>query len=107
MKEFNVITYDFNQKKFVPYDVIPYLVRTYEDKSGKDKPKTREEFRKFVDEESMYEFWGRGEYEIILVDWPNEQHHEKWDVYGQIKMNLDTVTDILMESVPQKKEKKK
>ena len=42
-----------------------------------------------------YQFWSRCEYEIILIDWPCQQKHEKWDVYKQIMMNIDIVTDIL------------
>lgn len=126
MKSFNVINYDFNARKFVPYDVIPYLVNTYNDrveryheinlKASKSKnqkefnkykdvleywkiPKTFEEFKEFVKKESQYQFWSRCEYEIILIDWPCQKDEEKWDVYDQIMMNLDTVTKLVMESI--------
>ena len=126
MKQFNVIIYNFNAQKFKAYDVIPYLVRTYNDrveryheillesaqtKSQKEAdeykgaleywkiPKTFEEFKDFVKKESQYQFWARCEYEIILVDWPCQRHEEKWDVYDQIMMNLDIITKLLMESI--------
>ena len=35
MKSFNVITYDFNSGKFVEYDIMPYLIRTYNEKKEK------------------------------------------------------------------------
>ena len=80
MKQFNVINYDFNSKKFKSYNVIPYLVNAYNDivekhkKYPKDKywnvPKTFAEFKEFAKKESQYQFWARCEYEIILAPWP-------------------------------------
>lgn len=102
MKSFNVINYNFNKKKFEAYNVIPYLVQQYNDTirtKYKPTPKTFKEFKKFIKEESMYQFWSRCQYEIILTDWPSQKHAEKWDVYKQIIMNLDTITKIVMESV--------
>jgi len=97
MKSFNVINWDCNQKKFVQYDIIPYLVSVYNE--TKKQPKSFNEFKEFVKSESQYRFWGRCEYEIILTDWPNKQREEKWDVYKQIMMNLDIVTKTLMQEV--------
>lgn len=97
MKSFNVINYDCNNKKFIQFDVIPYLVSVYNE--SKKRPKTFNEFKEFVKSESQYRFWGRCEYEIILVDWPCNCHEEKWDVHKQIMMNLDVVTKILMQEV--------
>lgn len=107
MKQFNVINYNFNAQKFESYDVIPYLISAY---NGRIKyhnelpeeeywkvPQTFDEFKEFVKKESLYQFWARCEYEIILVDWPCKKHTEKWDVYQQIMMNLDLVTKTLME----------
>ena len=100
MKQFNVINWNCHKMTFEPYDVIPYLVDTYKrlkHKKYKKVPKTFDEFKSFVQEESAYQFWSRCEYEIILVDWPCQKHEEKWDVYDQIMMNLDIITKIVME----------
>lgn len=126
MKQFNVINFNFNAKKFESYDVIPYLVRKYHERiSTCDEleqelrnatseteinlytdslkywkvPVTFNEFKEFVKSESQHQFWSRCEYEIILVDWPCQKVEDKWDVYDQIMMNLDTVTEILMKCV--------
>jgi hypothetical protein len=104
LNKFHVIVYDFNSQKFEPYDVLPYLRNCYKNKK-KDRPVTVEEFKKFVKDESMYMFWARCEWEIILSSWPGERDKEKWDVYGQIKMNLDLVTRLLMEDVVKTKKK--
>lgn len=97
---FNVINYEFNSKKFEPYDVMPYLIDCYKKvKRRKCCPKTFDEFKAFVKSESQYQFWSRCEYEIILSDWPSGNEQKKIDVYEQIMMNLDLVTDLLMKNV--------
>ena len=99
MKSFNVINYDCNRDKFYEYDIMPYLINVYNEKKKKEKPVTFEEFKKFIKDESLYQFWSRCEYEIILLDWPCQKHSEKWDVYKQIMMNLDIITNIFMDNV--------
>lgn len=120
MKEFNVISYDFNSKEFVPYNIIPYLISQY--KMKRDKPKTFDEFKEFVRNESMYRWWSRCEYEILLSPWPytpspsekakEEDNVEAWkehwekhlnecqkiDVFHQIRMNIDVITALVMDS---------
>ena len=97
MKEFNVIIYDPNRKKFVSYNVIPYFLDCYKEYS---KPlKTFKEFKNFIIKEAQYRFWAKCQYEMVLVDWPCQQHEEKWDIYMQIMLNLDVVTKLVMESI--------
>lgn len=109
MKTFNVLIWDPNSKNFVPYNVIPYLVDAYNERVANHKkypndkywnvPQTYDEFRDFVRNESQYQFWGRCEYEIILVDWPCLKTEKKIDVYDQIMMNLSIITDILIDQI--------
>lgn len=106
MEHFYVINYNCNTQKFERYDVIPYLAEYYNSlkndkvlKKWYPAPETFDEFKDFVIRESMYKWWGRCEYEIILLDWPCKKVEEKWDIYEQIMMNLDIVTKLLMISV--------
>lgn len=126
MKQFNVINFNFNAQKFEAYDVIPYLVSAYNEQVERNNialsdlqtarteqeievaksdlqywkiPKTFDEFKDFIKKESQYQFWSRCEYEIILVDWPCQKTEEKWDVYNQIMMNLDVITQLVMDSI--------
>lgn len=101
MEKFNVINYNINRQKFEAYDVMPYLIECY--KKEKKKPKTFEGFKKFIKDESMHQFWSRCEYEIILVDWPSQKIEDKWDVYDQIMMNIDILTNLIMEECKKKK----
>lgn len=96
MREFNVVTYDFNRKRFERYDVIPYFVDAYENTKKSKRPKTFEDFKKFVEGNSMYQFWARCEYEIILSNWPVQDKVEKVDVHWQVMNNIDLVAEIVM-----------
>lgn len=97
MKSFNVINYDFNSKRFEPYDIMPYLIDWYQ--KSKHKPTTFEEFKEFVHSKSLYKWWSQCEYEIILSDWPCQQNKVKIDVYYQITLNIDIITEILMNNI--------
>lgn len=123
MKEFNVINYDINRKEFISYNIIPYLVSCYDD--TKDKPITFDDFKEFVKKESMYQWWSRCEYEIVLSPWPyisspserydkkGENDVEAWkkhwnehlkecqkiDIHYQVMMNLDIITSLVIDSV--------
>lgn len=97
MKQFNVIVEDVNSRKFIPYDVIPYLVREY--MKSKEKPKTFDEFREFIKNKSRYQWWSRCEYEVILKSWPTGDVEKKIDVHWQVMMNIDVITKIVMEEV--------
>lgn len=92
-KSFNVCMYDINKKEFVYYDVIPYLREKYISKKTKYN---WEEMKDFIRSYAMYQWWARCEYEIIISDWPREETKKKVDIYYQIMMNLDVITDIMM-----------
>lgn len=123
MKVFNVIIYNFNNKGFEPYNIIPYLVSCYYEREK--KPKTFDEFKEFIKAESQNQWWARCEYEIILSPWPylaapgerydkkGEDDVEAWkehwkkylnecqkiDAYHQVMMNLDVITSLVMDSI--------
>lgn len=99
---FYVIHYEVNSRKFEKYDVMPYLVRCYQESKKKKYvgcPTTFEEFKKFVEDNSRYMYWARCEYEVILSDWPCKLNQKKIDIHWQIMNNLDLVTRLLMENV--------
>lgn len=98
MIEFNVIWED--NGKFVPYNIMPRLISRYNKKEN--KPKTFDEFKKFIESESLYQWWCRCEYEIIITDWPSKRVEEKWDIHKQVMMNIDVITNLLMECVNSK-----
>lgn len=92
MKSFNVIIED--NGVFKPYDIIPTLVESYKTTHRKYK-----DLKEFVKSTSMYYWWSRCEYEIVLCQWPKGNVERKIDVYEQIMMNFDIVVNILKEEL--------
>lgn len=110
MRQFNVITWNFNKRErgLEYYDIIPSFVRYYESKKKSERPKTREEFEKFVYNQGIYHFWAKCEWEVIISSWPQSDGWEiKIDVWEQIKANFDLVVDIVMEAIEESKKKKR
>lgn len=101
MTSFNVIKFNINDRALEPYDIIPYLKERYN--KAKTKPKTIEEFEQFIKAESMYQWWSRCEYEILISDWPLEKLKEKWDIHKQVLMNIEVIANVLMKNVKQNK----
>ena len=93
---FKVIVDNVNTKQFEFYDVIPYFIRCYEDTKKVNRPKTYEEFKSFIERWSMYMYWARCQYELVLKPWVGHKKEKKVDVHWQLMNNLDLVTSILM-----------
>ena len=94
---YNVIIYNINSGTFEPYNIMPYLVKQYNNLEG--PPTTFDGIKQFIQKKSMYMWWARCEYEIVLTSWPNKDVEEKWDIYKQIDMNIDLITKIFMDYV--------
>ena len=100
IKPFYTIIYNINKKEFEPYNIMPYLIEEYKKKKKKKKQHTSfEEFKEFIVGASMYMYWSRCQYELILASWPCEDKKEKIDIHNQIMMNIDRITEILMGNV--------
>lgn len=92
--EFNVIIWDINRNTIVPYDVLPYFRKKYNE--CENKPITKEQWESFIISKGKYQFWSRCEYEIIVSPWPSQNKKLKIDVWSQIEINLPIIVDILM-----------
>lgn len=103
MKEFNVLIFDFNSKSLKYYNIIPYLVDCYYRKPKSKRPSSFEEFKEFIKGESLYQWWSRCEYELVITGFPIQDKQEKIDVHYQVLMNIDIITKLLMEEVSTKK----
>lgn len=95
-KKFNVMMWDFNSDSLEQYDILPYFRECIaKTKKRKKDVKTIEEIREIVEKESMYRFWSRCEYEMIIHGWPKHKNDEKIDIHDQVMMNLDTIVELL------------
>ena len=99
IKPFNVINFNINSGEFEAYDVMPYLVECYQNEKKSKRPVKFDEFKEFVKSQSMYMYWARCEYEVILSDWPNQKKYKKIDIHWQIMNNINIIINVLMENV--------
>lgn len=101
MISFNVIVYDFNKREFIPYDIIPDLLKFYYE--NKKDVNMFEDFKALIETYSKYNWSYKCEYEIILSDWPCQKVSEKWDIHKQVMMNLDAIAKTLVDAVIENK----
>lgn len=106
MKSFNVLLFDFNKDTPAIYDIMPYLCTCYKNlsKSKRLKLSTFDDYKKFIIQELKYQYWGRCEYEFLMVHWPYKNGNPleksyKIDIYEQCKMNIDIITQIFIDNI--------
>lgn len=95
IKPYKVISWDFNSDNIEYYDIMPFLIDSYK-KIKKNKPKTFDEIKEFIINESRYRFWSRCEYEVIITGWPKQKREVKIDIFNQIMKNIDVITTHFM-----------
>ena len=95
IKPYKVISWDFNSDNIDYYDIMPFLIDSYK-KIKKNKPKTFDEIKEFIINESRYRFWSRCEYEVIITGWPKQKREVKIDIFNQIMKNIDVITTHFM-----------
>lgn len=92
--KWNVLVHDFNNGNIIECNIIrKSLIDDIERKS----PNTMSELKEIIDSWAKYHYWSKAEYEIavggLFSKYPEE--FEKIDVYRQIKMNLDRITEYV------------
>ena len=95
IKPYKVISWDFNSDNIEYYDIMPFLIDSYK-RIKKNKPKTFDEIKEFIINESRYRFWSRCEYEVIITGWPKQKREVKIDIFNQIMKNIDVITTHFM-----------
>lgn len=92
--EWNVLIHDFNKDKIEKYNI--FRADLFED-IKKAKCKTFVELRETIDKWAKYHYWSRAEFEIavggLFSKYPEK--FEKIDIYRQIEMNLDRITEYV------------
>ena len=92
--EWKVLYFNFNQGKIENYNI---LEESLVEDINKENPKNILELQEVIDSWAKYHYWSQAEYEIsvggLFSKYPDE--FEKIDIYGQIKMNLDRITEYV------------
>ena len=125
MKEFNVLEYEWGEKR--TYNVYPTFVKAWNNKNYNfysDQVKNIEDLKNWIKRVSMYHFWAKCEHEFLMANWPfgsktmmdelknidfqdeSIGNHiktsniitsdmRKIDKHEQIMMNIDILTEML------------
>lgn len=95
-EKFNVLVWDINGNKLIPYDVLPYFRNRYRELAKSKRPKTKEQWESFITSTGVSMYWSRCEWEILVSPWPTNEGRVKIDVWAQIKNNFDLIVKLLM-----------
>ena len=95
--EYNVLRYDWNEKKVVNCNVLKRLdLEEIRKRILTKKIKNYEELKEYLKREFMYYFWSKAECEVLIGDLSfREETFEKIDMWRQIEMNLDLIVKYI------------
>lgn len=93
--EWCVLDYDWNKNKIVNYNIFGqrFIDELYKKVKTK-KINNIQELKEFIDSYCKYHYWSRSEYEILVGDLSGK-YFEKIDIYRQIEMNIDRITEYV------------
>ena len=112
MKQFNVLTFNFNSRGVEFYDVMPYFRNEWRDKKNRKvyykltgdpvDVTDKKTLKDWVIDKSRYMFWSRCEWECLIAPWPYREDTltkelKKIDVHEQLMANIEVLVDILAE----------
>ena len=103
LKKFNVLT--FNNGKIREYDILPYFRDSWKEKYNKEEKekikaakyqaKRKELFKQWVRGRSLYMFWARCEWEMLIGSWPygSKNIDDQMKAFMSTKRDLDRYND--------------
>lgn len=94
----NVLNKDFNSKKIKKYNIFGRgFVEELHKKVLKKEVSTYKELKEFINNWARYYYWSRTEFEIAVggLFARDIEEFEKIDVYRQVEMNLDRITEYV------------
>lgn len=130
--KFYAMRRNFNSSKMETIEVLEGLFNEILTKNGKLNKhftiwednkvipvKTISDLKKYIKFHFMYHYWGKCEHEFIVINWPYRTEvkverdgenadlisinsPEKIDVFGQLKPNLDVITNLVWEYIKDK-----
>lgn len=89
--EWNVYVEDINRREIKTYNIFDHSSFREEIKSIYSKCKDKKEFAEKVKKCTMYYFWCKCEWEIVISGFPSCKivSEKKVDVYSQVMMNFE------------------
>lgn len=101
MLSWKTLNWDSNKRKVVNYEVFGKHYEEELRKARKNKKFTdRESLKDYLKRDFQYHYWSRCEYEMMIGGLSEKfDIPEKIDVYRQLEMNLDRITDYVIEEL--------
>ena len=106
LTKFNVLT--FSNGKICEYDILPYFRNAWKGKYNKEEKekikaakydaKRRQLFKEWVRGRSLYMFWARCEWEMLIGSWPygSKNINDKMKEFMSEERNLDNYHDSIV-----------
>ena len=100
MLKWYVYLEDVNKKKIIKYNVFNHYSFCEYLKNAVENIKNKNEFSEKVKRLSMYYFWAKCEYEILITTWLERKDFksEKIDVYDQLQLNWNVFINYIWEN---------
>lgn len=97
MLEWYVYLEDVNNKKIIKYNIFNHYSFRQDLKDIIKKIKNKDEFSEKMKRSTMYYFWSKCEYEILITTWLGRKDFkgEKIDVYDQLQLNWNAFIDYV------------
>lgn len=93
--EWYVYYHDSNAQKIIKWNVFNHgSFKKEVDKILKEKL-SKKVFSEKLKRKTMYCFWSKCQYKIILSSWTGRANNIKIDIYDQIMMNFDSFVDYV------------
>lgn len=99
--EWNVLAYNFNTNEIINYNIFGGHFFT---ELKHENPKTYIELKEFIKKWARYYYWSRAEHEILVGGLFKNCRFEKIDIFRQIEMNLDRITEYVNKELKIEKE---
>ena len=95
--EWNVWFYDINAKEIKSYNIFKNigLMNSLYKLKRQLKDHNQEWFLEEARKQIMYYYWARSEYEIIIKPWVSEKPEVKVDIYDQVYLNWDRISEYI------------
>ena len=95
--EWYVYYNNWNSRKIEPYNVFWHASFMREVRGLFREPLAKEVFADQLRKITMYYFWSKCEWEVVIIPWSahTEETKIKIDVYDQLKLNWDKFVDYV------------
>ena len=92
----NVLYHNFNKDTIEPYNIFNLdFVEDLHKKVLKKEVNNLEDLKTYIDRWARYHYWCKSECEILVSGLHIKSQETKIDIYTQINMNLDNITNYV------------